>query len=69
MLFMSKTSYIILLKLVDMFTAIQDYSSLLRYLLLHYGSLQSKQFGTSGLSHPFLGMGPGPMELGKLAAF
>ena len=23
----------------------------------------------SGLSHPFLGMGPGPMELGKLAAF
>ena len=24
---------------------------------------------TSGLSNPFLGMGPGPMELGKLAAF
>ena len=23
----------------------------------------------AGLSHPFLGMGPGPMELGKLAAF
>ena len=23
----------------------------------------------SGLSHPFLGMGLGPMELGKLAAF
>ena len=23
----------------------------------------------TGLSHPFLGMGPGPMELGKLAAF
>ena len=23
----------------------------------------------SGLSHPFLGMGPGPMELGKLAVF
>ena len=23
----------------------------------------------SGLSHPFLGMGPGPTELGKLAAF
>ena len=23
----------------------------------------------SGLSHPFLGMGPEPMELGKLAAF
>ena len=22
-----------------------------------------------GLSHPFLGMGPGPTELGKLAAF
>ena len=22
-----------------------------------------------GLSHPFLGMGPGPMEFGKLAAF
>ena len=25
--------------------------------------------GLAGLSHPFLGMGPGPMELGKLAAF
>ena len=25
--------------------------------------------GITGLSHPFLGMGPGPMELGKLAAF
>ena len=23
----------------------------------------------TGLSHPFLGMGPGPLELGKLAAF
>ena len=23
----------------------------------------------SGLSHPFLEMGPGPMELGKLAHF
>ena len=23
----------------------------------------------SGLSHTFLGMGPGPMELGKFAAF
>ena len=23
----------------------------------------------TGLSHPFLGMGPGPMELGKFAAF
>ena len=23
----------------------------------------------AGLSHPFLGMGPGPLELGKLAAF
>ena len=23
----------------------------------------------AGLSHPFLGMGPGPMEFGKLAAF
>ena len=23
----------------------------------------------SGLSHPFLVMGPGPLELGKLAAF
>ena len=24
---------------------------------------------TPGLSHPFLGMGPGPIELGKFAAF
>ena len=24
---------------------------------------------TPGLSHPFLGMGPGPMELGKLVEF
>ena len=24
---------------------------------------------TSGLSHPFLGMGPGPLELGKIASF
>ena len=23
----------------------------------------------SGLSHPFLGMGPGPLELGKIALF
>ena len=23
----------------------------------------------AGLSHPFLGMGPGPLELGKLAVF
>ena len=23
----------------------------------------------AGLSHPFLGMGPGPIELGKFAAF
>ena len=23
----------------------------------------------SGLSHPFLGMGPGPLELGKIASF
>ena len=23
----------------------------------------------SGLSHPFLGMGPGPFELGKIASF
>ena len=22
-----------------------------------------------GLSHPFLGMGPGPLELGKIASF
>ena len=28
-----------------------------------------KQIHMSGLSHPFLGMGPGPMELGKLAVF
>ena len=25
--------------------------------------------GKPGLSHPFLGIGPGPMEFGKLAAF
>ena len=25
--------------------------------------------GYAGLSHPFLGMGPGPMELGILAVF
>ena len=23
----------------------------------------------TGLSHPFLGMGPGPLELGKIASF
>ena len=23
----------------------------------------------AGLSHPFLGMGPGPLELGKIALF
>ena len=23
----------------------------------------------AGLSHPFLGMGPGPLELGKIASF
>ena len=26
-------------------------------------------FKASGLSHPFLGMGPGPLELGKIASF
>ena len=26
-------------------------------------------FSLSGLSHPFLGMGPGPLELGKIALF
>ena len=26
-------------------------------------------FYISGFSHPFLGMGPGPMELGKLVLF
>ena len=25
--------------------------------------------GNTGLSHPFMGMGPGPMELEKLAVF
>ena len=24
---------------------------------------------STGLSHPFLGMGPGPLELGKIASF
>ena len=24
---------------------------------------------SAGLSHPFLGMGPGPLELGKIASF
>ena len=23
----------------------------------------------TGLSHPFLGMGPGPLELGRIASF
>ena len=26
-------------------------------------------FDMTGLSHPFLGMGPGPLELGKIASF
>ena len=39
----------------------------------HYTWASTKPvFGVSdkaGFSHPFLGMGPGPMELGKLAVF
>ena len=27
------------------------------------------KFSSPGLSHPFLGMGPGPLELGKIASF
>ena len=27
------------------------------------------KIATTGLSHPFLGMGPGPLELGKIASF
>ena len=29
----------------------------------------SEKIPLPGLSHPFLGMGPGPIELGKFAAF
>ena len=27
-----------------------------------------EKYDQSGLSHPFLGMGPGPLELGKIAS-
>ena len=30
---------------------------------------QGKPRAATGLSHPFLGMGPGPLELGKIASF
>ena len=33
------------------------------------GYVYSNVHERSGLSHTFLGMGPGPMELGKFAAF
>ena len=42
---------------------------LLRYSNLYTSTVNDNALPTSGLSHPFLGMGPGPMELGKLAAF
>ena len=34
-----------------------------------YGNLDMLTCRLSGLSHPFLGMGPGPLELGKISAF
>ena len=37
-----------------------------------YGCVMGKasygKSNTTGLSHPFLGMGPGPLELGKIAS-
>ena len=33
------------------------------------GQLKTGQDGKAGLSHSFLGMGPGPLELGKIASF
>ena len=35
----------------------------------HMDEKPSVMLFMSGLSHPFLGMGPGPIELGKFAAF
>ena len=29
----------------------------------------TKEMSSTGLSHPFLGMGPGPLDLEKLSAF
>ena len=36
---------------------------------MHAHLLDQVRYFLAGLSHPFLGMGPGPLELGKLAAF
>ena len=38
------------------------------YSLLKFASAVYKFVG-SGLSHPFLGIGPGPLELGKIVSF
>ena len=35
--------------------------------ILYFKGMLVKIDAISGLSHPFLGMGPGPMELRKLA--
>ena len=33
------------------------------------GGDDPEYFSSAGLSHTFLGMGPGPLELGKLSSF